>query len=56
MVLGGKIAVNVAKFLAPLQPQDALNPAVTAATVQPPAPVVATVLHARIVRSVLIVG
>jgi hypothetical protein len=56
MVLGGKIAVNVAKFLAPLPPQDAPNPAVTAVTVQPPARVVATARPAQIVRNVLIVA
>lgn len=52
MVLEDKIAVNVAKFLAPLPPQDAPNPAVTAEMAQPPAPVVETVRHGRIVRSV----
>ena len=54
-VLEDKIAVNVAKFLALLPPQDAPNPAVTAETALPPAPVVETVRPGRIVRSVPIV-
>lgn len=54
--LEDKIAVNVAKFLVPLPPQDAPSPAVTAVTVQHPARVVATALHAQIARSVPIVG
>ena len=52
MVLEDKIAVNVAKFLAPLPPQDAPNPAVTAEMAQPPAPVVETGRPGRIVRNV----
>ena len=56
MVLEGKIAVNVAKFPAPLPPQDAPNPAVTAVTVQQPAPVAATVTLVLIDRSVPIVA
>ena len=56
MVLVDRIAVNVAKFLAPLPPQDAPNPAVTAEMAQPPAPVVVTVMPVLTGRSVLIVG
>lgn len=56
MVLGDKIAVNVAKFLALLPPQDAPNPAVTAVTVQPLVLVVEMEQPVLIVRSVLIVA
>ena len=55
MVLEDKIVVNVAKFLVPLPPQDALNPAVTAVTVRPQARVAVTVRPVRIGRSVPIV-